>query len=139
MTAPRWLARANRHLANRFFGPLAPWLPGFGVLQHTGRKSGRQYRTPINVFRHGNRYFIALTYGPESDWVQNVLASGGTELKTRGRTVKLCRPRIMRDEQRRAVPVIARPILGLAGVSDFLVLDLEATPSPLQTAKQAPG
>jgi deazaflavin-dependent oxidoreductase (nitroreductase family) len=121
------LARANRHLTNRLFGPLAPWLlPGFGVVVHIGRKSGRQYRTPVNVFRRGNSYVIALTYGPRSDWVQNVMAGGEVALETRGRTERLGHPRIVHDESRRAMPRFARPILALVGVSDFLVVDIQA-------------
>ena len=42
---------------------LARWLPGFGVVEHAGRRSGRRYRTPVNVFRPGASYVIALTYG----------------------------------------------------------------------------
>ena len=64
-------------------------LPGFGVVVHTGRRTHRQYRTPVNVFRRADRYIIALTYGPDADWVRNVRASGGCELETRGHTLRL--------------------------------------------------
>ena len=50
MAAPQWLARFNKHVTNRITGPLAPNLPGFGVVIHPGRKSQRTYRTPVNVF-----------------------------------------------------------------------------------------
>lgn len=46
MPAPRWLARANRVGLNRVVRFVAPWLPGFGLLIHRGRRSGRQFRTP---------------------------------------------------------------------------------------------
>lgn len=122
MPAPRWLARFNRHVTNRLLGPLARFLPGFGIVVHTGRKTGRQYRTPVNVFPHANRYVFALTYGPETDWVRNVLASGACELEMRGRVLRLTRPRLFRDERRRSVPAFVRLILGIARVSDFLEL-----------------
>jgi deazaflavin-dependent oxidoreductase (nitroreductase family) len=139
MPAPRWLARTNRHLANRVLGPLASRLPGFGVIVHTGRKSGRQYRTPVNVFRRDDSYVIALTYGPVSDWVRNVLAHGGCALETRGRTVQLIHPRLVRDEGRRAMPALVRPILGLVHVSDFLQLDLQEAASGSQSATPVPA
>jgi deazaflavin-dependent oxidoreductase (nitroreductase family) len=108
---------------------LAPYLPGFGVVVHTGRKTHRPYRTPVNVFRRPGGYVIALTYGPDADWVRNVLASGGCTLETRGRTLRLTRPRLFHDERRRAVPAPLRLIGGvlgaLAGVSEFLDLTLE--------------
>jgi deazaflavin-dependent oxidoreductase (nitroreductase family) len=61
----------------------AGWLPGFGILAHVGRKSGKVYRTPINVFRASNSFIIALTYTSQSEWVKNVHTAGGCELKTR--------------------------------------------------------
>ena len=45
---------------------------------------------------------FALTYGPDGDWVKNVLAAGGCELDTRGRTVRLVSPRLDHDENRLA-------------------------------------
>lgn len=123
MTLPPWLARANRHVTNRLLGPLAPHLPGFGVVVHTGRKSRRRYRTPVNVFPRADGYVIALTYGPDADWVRNVLADGGCMLETRGRTLRLSRPHLFRDERRRSMPAPVRLILALADVSDFLELE----------------
>ena len=91
-------------------------------MTHTGRKSGRQYRTPVNVFSHADRYVFALTYGPNADWVRNVLAHGGCTLETRGRSIRLVRPRLFHDPQRRSAPAFVRRILGVARVSDFLEL-----------------
>ena len=72
MPLPRSVARFNRHATNRVLGPLAHFLPHFGVVIHRGRRSGREYRTPVNVFRRRGELLVALTYGPESDWVRNV-------------------------------------------------------------------
>ena len=76
MPLPRAVARFNRHVTNRILGPFAYVLPLFGVVVHRGRRSRRLYRTPVNVFRRPGGVVIALTYGPESDWVRNVLAAG---------------------------------------------------------------
>ncbi|MFZ0859138.1 MAG: hypothetical protein WCA27_18330 [Candidatus Sulfotelmatobacter sp.] len=59
----RWLAKINIAFTNRITGLFAGWLPGFGILTHVGRKSGKVYRTPVNVFRASNGFIIALTYG----------------------------------------------------------------------------
>jgi deazaflavin-dependent oxidoreductase (nitroreductase family) len=96
----RRIAHFNRRVTNRVTGPLAPWLPGFGVVVHSGRKSGREYRTPVNVFRHGGGYVIALTYGAEADWVRNVLAAGRATLLTRGGRLELTGPELVHDESR---------------------------------------
>jgi deazaflavin-dependent oxidoreductase (nitroreductase family) len=122
MPAGRRLARFNRIVTNRILGPLAHYMPGMGVIVHTGRTSGRQYRTPVLVFQRGDRYIIALTYGPETDWVRNVLAAGGCTLETRGRTVRLTRPRLFHDDDRRLMPPLVRQVLGVGKVFDFLEL-----------------
>jgi deazaflavin-dependent oxidoreductase (nitroreductase family) len=116
----RRIAHFNRRVTNRVTGPLAPWLPGFGVVVHSGRKSGREYRTPVNVFRHGGGYVIALTYGAEADWVRNVLAAGRATLLTRGGRLELTGPELVHDESRGRVPRPVRAVLQLLDVADFL-------------------
>jgi hypothetical protein len=70
----RWLAKINIAVTNRVTSLFAGWLPGFGILTLVGRKSGKVYRTPVNVFRGSNGFIIALTYSSQSEWVKNVLA-----------------------------------------------------------------
>jgi deazaflavin-dependent oxidoreductase (nitroreductase family) len=130
MPAPRWLARFNERVTNRITGPVAPRLPLFGVVGHTGRKTGRQYRTPVNVFRADDGFFVALTYGKESNWVQNVLAAGGCRLETGGRAWRLTNPRLFHDPRHRSVPPTVGVILGLLNVDDFLRLDRAAPGAP---------
>jgi deazaflavin-dependent oxidoreductase (nitroreductase family) len=126
---PRWLAQFNRGITNRITRPFAGWLPGFGVVIHRGRRSGRVYRTPVNIFRSGDGYVIALTYGRDRDWVNNVLAAGSCEVQTRGRTLHLTDPRIVRDENRTPVPWTVRPILKALGVTQFMELNRSDRPS----------
>lgn len=122
MPLPKRLARFNRHVTNRVVGPMAAQLPGFAVVTHVGRRSGRVYRTPVNLFRDGERYVVALTYGADSQWVSNVLAAGAVDVETRGRRVHLVAPEVVRDAERSLVPAPVRPLLRLAGVSEFMVL-----------------
>jgi deazaflavin-dependent oxidoreductase (nitroreductase family) len=129
MPLPRALARFNRVATNRLLGALAPYLPTFGVIIHHGRKSGREYRTPVNVFRHRDWYVVALTYGPGADWVRNVVAAGGCLLETRGRVIRLTHPRLVHDESRLRVPLPVRLVLGLINVSNFLELAPETLDS----------
>ena len=122
MPIPKSIGRLNRVGANRVVRPFARHLPGFGVVVHRGRRSGRTYETPVNAFRTADGYLVALTYGPETDWTRNVLAAGGCTLRTRGREATLTAPRVVHDPSRRGVPVVVRRLLGLIGVTDFLVL-----------------
>lgn len=125
----RAVARLNKIGINRLTARLFPRLAGFGVVVHRGHRSGRTFRTPVNVFptRHG--YVIALTYGTEAQWVRNVLAAGGCELETRGQRLRLDAPRLFRDESRRDIRPVERAILGLAGIADFLELQPAASPA----------
>jgi hypothetical protein len=43
---PQCLARFNRHVTNPIQRIWAGWAPGMGILEHAGRNSGKQYRTP---------------------------------------------------------------------------------------------
>ncbi len=131
MPLPRSVARLNRHLTNRLLGPLAPRLPGFGVVVHRGRRSGRLYRTPVNVFARTGGVVVALTYGPDSDWVRNVLAGNGCILESHGRRLRLSNPRLIHDETARSAAPMVRPILRIGHVADFLDLSLASAPRPL--------
>lgn len=123
MPLPRALARLNRIAANRVVRHIAPRFPGLGLVIHEGRRSGRVYRTPVNLFTKDGHYTIALTYGAGSDWARNVLAAGGCRIITRGRTVRLVAPRIVHDESRSAIRPLERVFLRVMRVADFLVLD----------------
>ena len=122
MPLPRWLAGFNRHATNILTRRVAGWLPGFAIVDHRGRRSGAAYRTPVNAFARRDGYVVALTYGPDADWVKNVLAAGGCELEVGGRRVRLAQPRIVHDPSQRLVPLPVRPILRLIGVEEFLEL-----------------
>ena len=124
MPAPRWLAQLNLYVTNPLLGPLARHLPGMGVVLHEGRRTHRRHRTPVLVFRRGDRMIIALTYGRESQWVQNVLAQDGCELETEGRTLHLVSPRLIHDEHREMMSPLFRSALSAFNVSDFLELQI---------------
>jgi deazaflavin-dependent oxidoreductase (nitroreductase family) len=126
MGFPRWMPAFNRRVTNRVTGRFATWAPGFGVVVHRGRRSGRTYRTPVNVFTTPDGYMVALTYGTESDWVRNVMAEGGCELETRGRVLHLGSPRIVHDDSLRMAPPAIRPILRMLDVADLLMLSPRA-------------
>jgi deazaflavin-dependent oxidoreductase (nitroreductase family) len=117
---PKSVASFNKKVTNRITGPFAGHLPGFAVVHHVGRVSGREYRTPVNAFRHDDGYVFVLTYGADADWVKNVEAAQGCEIETRGRTVRLVEPRRFTDPEHRAVPGAVRAILNLLDVDEFV-------------------
>lgn len=118
----RWLAKINIAFTNRITGLFAGWLPGFCILTHVGRKSGKVYRTPVNVFRAPDGFVIALTYSSRSEWVNNVLAAGGCELETRGKKYQLSAPKVVRDPTRRRFPIPVRLVLRIVGADEYMEL-----------------
>lgn len=128
MPIPARVARWNKAALNPVTRPIAAWVPGFGVVVHHGRVSGRAYHTPVNVFPARGGYVFALTYGPGTDWVRNVLAAGGCTLLTRGRRESLTAPRVFHDASRRHIRPLERAVLARLHVSDFLAAERAARP-----------
>ncbi len=122
MPLPQRLARFNRVATNRIIGRVAGFLPGFAVVVHRGRRSGKEYRTPVNAFRTSDGYRIALTYGPDSDWTRNVRAARGCTLIVRGRHIALRDPQLFTDPANHWAPSPVRLILSRVGVRQSLVL-----------------
>jgi deazaflavin-dependent oxidoreductase (nitroreductase family) len=114
-----------RHVVRRYINPvtrpLARRLPTFAILTHRGRKTGRTYRTPINVFRRGNDYLFFLTYGSDVQWVKNILATGSCTIETRGRIIELVEPELITDPELRPAPPPVRFVeRRIAGVTQYL-------------------
>jgi len=131
------LIAAFRPLTTRLVNPITRRfvgrLPGFAIIAYVGRTSGRTYRTPMNLFRRDGDYVFALTYGPDVQWVKNVMAAGGCELEQRGRTVRLHDPRRFSDPKASLMPQPVRCFLRLIRVTEFLRL------SPVPVAPVAPA
>jgi deazaflavin-dependent oxidoreductase (nitroreductase family) len=92
MRLPQRLANANRHVTNPIMRPLARRVAPLAVIHHVGRRSGVGYRSPVLAFGVPGGYLIPLTYGPERDWVRNIVSAGTFELERRGRTMTVTRP-----------------------------------------------
>ncbi|SUD48799.1 deazaflavin-dependent oxidoreductase, nitroreductase family [Nocardia otitidiscaviarum] len=105
MPLPQALARINRRVTNPVLGVLARRAPGFGIVVHVGRKSGRVYRSPVAVFERDGGYRIALTYGRDVDWLKNIRAAGAFGFETRGRTIMLTDPVVGHDATASWAPI----------------------------------
>jgi deazaflavin-dependent oxidoreductase (nitroreductase family) len=110
----------------RFVNPVtsnvAGWAPGFGLVTHAGRTSGRSYTTPVNVFRDRDGFRFVLTYGSSANWVRNVLATGDCRLRTGNRTFRLVDPEVVTDPALRSFPAFVRLVGRMVGVTEFLVM-----------------
>lgn len=97
------VARFNRRVANPIQMLWAGWAPTYGIVEHRGRTSGTAYRNPVTVFDAqvdgAPAVAIALPYGPDRDWVKNLLAAGGGRLRSRGHTFAVTAPQVLPKSQ----------------------------------------
>jgi len=84
MPLPHWLATKNRRFTNHVLGRLPRRVSPFVILHHKGRFSGRPFATPLAGFSAGSGIILTPTYGPEADWVQNILSATSFQLDRRG-------------------------------------------------------
>lgn len=119
------VARFNRHVTNRVAGLFADRAPGFAILHHIGRRSGKPYAIPVKVFRDGDDYLVALTYGVNTDWLKNVLVAGGCEIVTHSQRIRLTDPRVVTDASMGWAPLPDRLILRLIRAPDYLRMTRE--------------
>jgi deazaflavin-dependent oxidoreductase (nitroreductase family) len=96
-----------RRALNALVRPLA-WLgltgPRTHLLTVRGRKTGRQWSTPVSIVREGRERWLVAPYG-DRNWVRNARAAGEVELR-RGRRHERLAVEELRPED--AVPVLRR-------------------------------
>jgi deazaflavin-dependent oxidoreductase (nitroreductase family) len=139
MPIPMAAARLNRRVTNPILSWLAARRPPLAVVFHRGRRSGQDYRTPVLAFLAGGEIVIALTYGPEVDWLRNVLAAGGCRLVYGGRVMTLVQPRLVTLAAPPAsVPAPVRLALRLLRVDHYLLLTPDRTVPVTAEVTRAP-
>ncbi|WP_067547993.1 nitroreductase family deazaflavin-dependent oxidoreductase [Nocardia crassostreae] len=105
---PEGLKRIQNRYINPVIRPLAPYLPGFALLEHRGRKSGAPYTTPVNIIPARGLFIVVLGHGI-TYWTRNILAAGHTEARTTFRHLRLTNPRVVTPATPdRTLPLLAR-------------------------------
>jgi len=93
------------------------------VLRHVGRKSGKQYETPIGVSTTSDSLVVALPYGPDTDWMKNLMTAGSATIVYEGETIEVDEPRVVPvASMMHAFGPSDRRAFAAFGVSDCLVL-----------------
>lgn len=108
MRVPRAMARFNRRFTNPLALKYGRWAPLNGTLEHVGRKSGKRYETPLNIFDTADGYAIPIGYGLESHWVQNALAGGPATVRKHGTAVSVTNARIVSKAEAETLVTSAR-------------------------------
>lgn len=125
MKIPSFVRYFNKYALNHLTGLLAKAGVGpFCIIQHTGRKSGKMYKTTIQAYPIQNGFIIALTYGPEIDWLRNVQAANGCVLHYHRKAYALKNPVGMKANTALPYfPSFENAVLGFIGIEDFVRLD----------------
>jgi deazaflavin-dependent oxidoreductase (nitroreductase family) len=92
---------AKRHRNKRFANKLVTSVGRagrphsiFAVIEHTGRRTGRGYSTPIRVVEQPGGFVVPLTYGPRTSWYVNLRAAPG-RLRWQGRSIPVGNPTLV--------------------------------------------
>lgn len=120
MPIPKFMARINK----RTFNKLEIKRGVRPVITHVGRSSGKAYHTPLDAHQVDNGFIFFPLYGPDSDWVKNVLATGTATLKVGDDEFELISPRLVtKEEALRQLPASTKPPANFLGVTDYLLMD----------------
>ncbi len=118
----------NKHVTNKLLIHIAGRKFGhFAILTHTGRKTGKVYKTPIIAEPVENGFVIALTYGKKVDWLANVLAKGSCSLYWKEKEYRLSRPEIV--DPGTGLKAFSPPlnkVLGKIGIEYYLKLSISS-------------
>jgi deazaflavin-dependent oxidoreductase (nitroreductase family) len=102
--------RIHRRLYDSGKGWIVGWL--ILLLRHTGRKSGKQYATPLQYEKIDGAYYIGAARGVKADWFRNIQAN----------------PQVQVSVGRRNFKALAEPVTNAEKVADFLAYRLKHRP-----------
>jgi deazaflavin-dependent oxidoreductase (nitroreductase family) len=99
-------------------------VPVLGILHHRGRRTGREYATPLGIRPAAAGGFVMpLTFGEAAGWYRNIRAAGSCVITWRGSDHAVTDPVI--DDGETALPAFPRYerlALRLIGVRQFVWL-----------------
>ena len=93
--------RGGMQIATRLFNPLTMLLAGtrllplYGVIHHRGRRSGKDFRTPVVVRPTDDGFIVPMPWGEGTDWYRNVRAAGTCVIRWKGRDYAMTRPEVL--------------------------------------------
>ncbi|MFC8597788.1 hypothetical protein [Isoptericola sp. NPDC057191] len=142
MPVPPAVAKATKRF-NPYALKISSRVPPWATLHHVGRKSGREYRTPVVAFaarapidtrveRAGDPVEIGeyrdvlvlhpLPWGPDVDWCRNVRAAGSYRLTRKGVDYRVDELRVVDgDHGRGLLDGAVGSMTGVIGIQTFLV------------------
>jgi deazaflavin-dependent oxidoreductase (nitroreductase family) len=113
---------SNKYLLNPVMLRLAGHKHWYAAaIRHTGRRSGKQYTTPVVADRMTDGFVIPLPYGTKVDWLHNVLAAGRATISSGGESYDVVQPEVI--DAGAALPVLSarrRRTFQRVGIEQYL-------------------
>lgn len=96
-----WFMNRLRYFNKWITNPITKSFAGkhvYAKIFHSGRKSGREYCTPVLAMPTSEGFIIPLPYGTNTDWCQNVFAADGCKILWKGNYYILNEPALIEPE-----------------------------------------
>jgi deazaflavin-dependent oxidoreductase (nitroreductase family) len=91
------------------------------VLRHKGRRSSKEYSTPVTAEPTEDGYVIPLTYGEDVDWLKNIRVAGRCTIEARDGTYTVGEPEVIdRAAAFMSVSPRTRLMFRVFGINRFL-------------------
>lgn len=95
----------------------------FSIIRHVGRKSGKEYETPLVIRRSKNGFVAELNYGAKVDWHKNVKSANNCKVLWHRKTYTINGIKPLDTATiMAAFPLPMRAILRLGGRHEFIEL-----------------
>jgi hypothetical protein len=83
--------------------------------------------TPLDAYPTKTGYVLVARYGPESDWVRNIMAAETATLRINGEEHALDTPRLVSQEEALGVLISEEPPADFTKAEDFVLMDEHLT------------
>ena len=67
----------------------------YSLVYHVGRKSGKEYSTPVVAVKNNGNIFVGLSYGTDTDWFRNIQAARKCKVKINGINYAVNQPEVV--------------------------------------------
>ena len=119
------LRKFNRAILN----PITRLIAGhffYSLIFHVGRRSGKEYTTPVVAAKKGEFIFIPLPYGSNTDWFLNLKAKGECIVKIKGQHYCSIQPEIVDSSTALlAFPTALQKAFERASITQYLRLRIK--------------
>ncbi len=83
--APHRVIRWYWKIANPAWSLIAGWIPGFALVETTGRRTGRKHPVPVGARVEGGSVWFVAAHASEAHYVKNIKAHPEVRVRVGGR------------------------------------------------------